>query len=275
MKNPKDNVDRVWRLIVQGINNGFYNMAADEAISIACREGAVLPTLRFYTWSPPCVSIGYFQKLNRAFSTTVPDQEIVRRITGGRAVFHGNDLSYSIVCATCNPEFPNNILGTYHVIKAAFITGLEYLGIIPDPLNIQPGSPHKINYLRSRSRIGRHNLEYSRSPICFATTLGHEITVNGLKLIGSAQRRWPDLFLQHGSILMSSSLQENGTNSISLGEILKDRCDANNIIPALCAGFQKTLGITLVEAGLSQHEKDLTESLVDEKYSKASWNFRR
>lgn len=268
-------MSRRWRLINPEVNNGFYNMAVDEAISIACREGIVPPTLRFYTWSPPCVSIGYFQKASSVFSASVPDKEIVRRITGGRAVFHGNDLSYSIVCNTGNSMFPYNIPGTYHVITAAFITGLEYLGITPDPLNTQPESPRKTNYRRSQPQAGRRNIEYYRSPICFVTTLGHEITVNSQKLIGSAQRRWPDLFLQHGSILMTGSLQENGSNSISLSEVLKDRFDADKIILALCAGFQKTLGITLVETCLSQYELDLAESLAEEKYSKASWNFRR
>jgi lipoate-protein ligase A len=268
-------MSRRWRLINPELNNGFYNMAVDEAMFIACREGVVPPTLRFYTWSSPCVSIGYFQKVNRAFSTPLPDQEIVRRITGGRAVFHGNDLSYSMVCDTGNSAFPNNILGTYHVITAAFITGLEYLGITPDPIDIQPDSPRKINYRRSQLKAGRHTIEYYRSPICFAMTLGHEITVDGQKLIGSAQRRWPDVFLQHGSILMTGSLQENGSNSISLSEVLKDRFDADKILPALCAGFKKTLGITLVEECLSQYELDLAGSLVEEKYSKASWNFRR
>ena len=268
-------MSRRWRLINPEVNNGFYNMAVDEAMFIACREGVVPPTLRFYTWSPPCVSIGYFQKVNSVFSTPVPDKETVRRITGGRAVFHGNDLSYSIVCDTGNSAFPNNILGTYHVITAAFITGLEYLGITPDPLNTQPDSPRKINYRRSQLRSGRPNMEYYRSPLCFAMTLGHEITVDGQKLIGSAQRRWPDVFLQHGSILMTGSLQENGSNSISLSEVLKDRFNADKIIPALCAGFKKTLGITLVEECLSQYELDLVGSLVEEKYSRASWNFRR
>ncbi|HKZ71479.1 MAG TPA: biotin/lipoate A/B protein ligase family protein [Nitrospirota bacterium] len=275
MGNPKDNVNTRWRLIAHGVNNGFYNMAVDEAVSIACREGIVPPTLRFYTWSPPCVSIGYFQKASSVFSASVPDKEIVRRITGGRAVFHGNDLSYSMVCDTANSEFPNNILGTYHVITAAFITGLEYLGIAPDPINTQPESPREINYRRSQPRTGRHDVEYSRSSICFSTILGHEITVNGQKLIGSAQHRWPDLFLQHGSILMTGSFQENGKNSISLSEILKDKFDADKIIPALCAGFKKMAGIDFVEGCLNQYELDLAENLAEEKYSKASWNFRR
>jgi lipoate-protein ligase A len=74
---------------------------------------------------------------------------------------------------------------------------------------------------------------------------------------------------------MTGSFQENGKHSISLSEILKDRFDADKIIPALCAGFKKTAGIDFIEGYLNQYELDLAENLAEEKYSKASWNFRR
>ena len=249
-------MSKIWRLIDTGGNNGFYNMALDEAISIACREGAVLPTLRFYTWSPQCISIGYFQKIDRVLTLSGLERnhtDIVRRITGGRAVLHGNDLSYSIVCNTDNQLFPRNIMGTYLLTANAFVLGLNYLGIYAD--HIDKPTP--------KSHI------YHKSNLCFATTLGHEISVKGRKLIGSAQRRWPDIFLQHGSVLITENQEGNGTTSISISEILLGcNIDIKTITAALCKGFTEALGISLINEPLTQYEKDLAQSLAEEKYSK-------
>ena len=234
-------------------------MALDEAISIACREGAVLPTLRFYTWSPQCISIGYFQKIDRLLTLSGLERnhkDIVRRITGGRAVFHGNDLSYSIVCNTDNQLFPGNIMGTYLLTANAFVFGLKYLGISADHIDTPTPKSHR----------------YHKSNLCFATTLGHEISVKGRKLIGSAQRRWPDVFLQHGSVLITENQGGNGTTSISISEILGCNIDIKTITAALSAGFRDKLRIDLVKEHLTQYEICLAKKLAEEKYSKTSWN---
>lgn len=256
-------MSKIWRLINTGSHNGFYNMAADEAIAIACKEGRVPPTLRFYTWDPSCISIGYFQKVNRLLTQIGlegKNTEIVRRVTGGRAVFHGNDLSYSIVCNTGNRLFPRHIMGTYNTIAEAFLTGLKYLGITADPIDIQN------MHLKTRN--------YHHSPLCFTTALGHEMSVNNRKLIGSAQRRWSDVFLQHGSILMTRHQKDVGLTSISLCEILGNDPDIKAITAAICTGFFKTLGMTLIQGCLTKYEMELTEKLVEEKYSTSSWNER-
>src|SRR3990170_8469668 len=197
----RSEIMQTWRLIDTGINNGGYNMAVDEAISIAFREGRVPSPLRFYAWDPPCISIGYFQK---------PDERlngcIVRRITGGRAVYHGNDLSYSVVSGTDNSLFPKNISGTYSAIAIALTAGLRHFGINPDPVEEK--------HVRKDSTT-----RYHKTLLCFNTAIRHEITVNGKKLIGSAQRRWPDVFLQHGSILVNGATSENGPASVSLEEL--------------------------------------------------------
>ncbi|MEK6713694.1 MAG: hypothetical protein AABY41_05830, partial [Nitrospirota bacterium] len=211
---------QIWRLINTGNNNGYYNMAVDEAIAIAVRDGKVPPTLRFYTWDPPCISIGYFQKLDETLMSFVHQRDIVRRITGGRAVFHGNDLSYSVVSRTDNKLFPDNIKGTYTGIAKALIAGLRNIGINPDPIEENPGEKKGTGAffpLREKRLLSPF------SPLlCFNTTLGHEITVNGKKLIGSAQRRWRDVFLQHGSILINGLESENGDSSISLRDCISD-----------------------------------------------------
>src|SRR3989304_9356626 len=150
---------QTWRIIDTGKHNGYYNMAVDEAIAIAVREGRVPTTLRFYTWDPPCISIGYFQKPDESLNGC-----IVRRITGGRAVFHGSDLSYSVVSRTDNKLFPDNIKGTYTGIAKALITGLRNLGINPDPIEENPDLPNSRNTLSGK--------KYHKTHLCFNRTLG-------------------------------------------------------------------------------------------------------
>ncbi len=233
-------------------------MAVDEAIAIAVRDGKVPSTLRFYTWDPPCISIGYFQKLDETLMSFAHQRDIVRRITGGRAVFHGNDLSYSVVSRTDNKLFPDNIKGTYTCIAKALIAGLRNLGINPDPIEENPDFPKK----------------YHKTHLCFNTTLGHEITVNGKKLIGSAQRRWRDVFLQHGSILIDGLESENGDSSISLRDCISDKvfpgkCNdfASLLSAGISAGFAQTVGIQLSEGDLTRYESDLAEKLITGKYT--------
>lgn len=257
-----------WRLITTGSNNGYYNMAVDEAIVIACREGVVPPTLRFYRWDPPCISIGYFQKIDSSLESVGKKQgtaEIVRRITGGRAVFHGNDLGYSVICQTQNDIFPNNLKGTYNLIADSFICGLRHLDLQPDTVESKPSK----------------NSKYQHSTLCFDTSLRHEISFNGRKLIGSAQRRWPDIFLQHGSILIDEGIygNGNGVNVISINKLtemhLNKKLDLKDVINAICAGFQESLNIKLIQDELTSHETCLAEKLLKEKYSLPAWNMRR
>lgn len=248
---------QTWRIIDTGSNNGFYNMAVDEAMAIALKVRVVPPTLRFYTWDPPCISIGYFQKCDSMFLHK-DAMEIVRRPTGGRAVFHGSDLSYSIVGRTDDPLFPGNLKRSYHTIAEALVTGLKRLGIIADPLG--------------RESLTHRKVEYHHSPFCFAVTLGHEISANGRKLIGSAQRRWPEVFLQHGSITVTASIHEEGAARVSVTEILGEQPETKTIIAALRDGFREALGVDLREGRLTRYESAIAERLIKEKYSRDSFS---
>ncbi|MDD5435812.1 MAG: hypothetical protein PH343_10330, partial [Nitrospira sp.] len=114
--------------------------------------------------------------------------------------------------------------------------------------------------------------------LCFDTSLKHEISFNGRKLIGSAHRRWPDIFLQHGSILIDEGPDGNGINFISISKLrenhLKTMPDLKDIINAICAGFSESLNINLIEDELTSHEKGIAEKLLKEKYYLPSWNNR-
>ncbi len=181
-----------WRYIDSGPNTGAVNMAVDEDLLKKAAAGDAVPTLRFYTWDPPAVSTGRFQDPGTAVNAEACSRrsiDIVRRITGGRAVLHKHELTYSVVSRTDNPLFPKGVLGTYKVIAAGLLAGLTNLGIPAEMV----------------SRSGRHAAlvkKASRDPSCFSSPSWYEILVKGRKIIGSAQRRIPGAFLQHGSILI-------------------------------------------------------------------------
>ncbi len=167
-------------------------MAMDEELLARAQAGEAMPVLRFYGWDPPAVSIGRFQDMKTSVNADACRKhgfDIVRRITGGRAVLHYQELTYSITARVDNPLFPSTVLGTYKVIAAGLLAGLQNLGIAAEMV----------------SRGGRHATlveKKPKDPSCFSSPSWYEIVVNGKKIIGSAQRRMRGAFLQHGSILI-------------------------------------------------------------------------
>jgi lipoate-protein ligase A len=167
-------------------------MAVDQELLAKAQLGEKTPVLRFYGWSPPAVSIGRFQKSETAVDAEACKRlgfDVVRRITGGRAVLHHNELTYSVIARTDDPLFPPNVLGAYKVIAAGLVAGLKNLGVDAEMV----------------SRTGRHASlvnKQDKDPSCFSSPSWYEIVVDGKKIIGSAQRRLSGAFLQHGSILI-------------------------------------------------------------------------
>ncbi|HXY62192.1 MAG TPA: lipoate--protein ligase family protein [Nitrospirota bacterium] len=181
-----------WKFLDTGSSIGAYNMAVDEELLARAQAGEAMSVLRFYGWRPPAVSIGRFQKIENAVNADACKRrgfDIVRRITGGRAVLHQHELTYSIVSRTDNPLFPPDVLGTYMIIAAGLLGGLRNLGINAEMV----------------SRSDRHAAlvkKGTKDPSCFASPSWYEILVNGKKIVGSAQRRVTGAFLQHGSVLI-------------------------------------------------------------------------
>ncbi len=167
-------------------------MTVDEELLARAQAGDDMPVLRFYTWDPPAVSLGRFQTAETSVNADACKRlgfDVVRRITGGRAVLHRRELTYSIVSRIDNPLFPPDVLGTYKVIAAGLLAGLANLGIDAEMV----------------SRGGRHAAlvnKTDKDPSCFASPSWYEIVVHGKKIVGSAQRRLSHAFLQHGSILI-------------------------------------------------------------------------
>ena len=181
-----------WKYLDSGANTAAYNMAVDEELLARAQAGERRPVLRLYAWNPPAVSIGRFQDMGTAVDAGACRQlgfDIVRRVTGGRAVLHRHELTYSVVARTDHPLFPGDVLGTYKVIAAGLVAGLRALGLPAEMV----------------SRGGRHSSlvhPASRDPACFSSPSWYEILVRDRKIAGSAQRRVSGAFLQHGSILL-------------------------------------------------------------------------
>ncbi len=185
-------MNQLWSFLDTGPHLGAYNMAVDEELLAKAQAGEKIPVLRFYGWDPPAVSLGRFQKVREAVNIEACGQrgfDIVRRITGGRAVLHRHELTYSVISRIDNPLFPPNIHGTYKVIAEGLLAGLRNLDISAE--------------IVSRASRHAHLVEtHAKDPACFSSPSWYEIVVNGKKIVGSAQRRLSHAFLQHGSILI-------------------------------------------------------------------------
>lgn len=264
-----------WRFIDSGSCSAHYNMALDEAIAISVRKGGSPPTLRLYGWDIPSVSIGYSQKISDIDSNYCKKKgiPIVRRLTGGRAILHNNEITYSFSTRTDNELFSKGLRDSYRKISKAFIIFLSKIGLSPEvrlSRNIRYSSP-----------ITRH----SRSTLCFESVSYGEITINNKKITGSAQKRWTDGLLQQGSIPISIDRDEMVKvfrlqspvvveNIIGLQEIIYhfNKADLENIIKV---SFEEAFNTPLITSYPSQEEISLAKELEVRKYLSPQWNFMR
>ncbi|HEC92694.1 MAG TPA: lipoate--protein ligase family protein [Candidatus Atribacteria bacterium] len=280
-----------WRLIKDGYHNGFMNMAIDEAIMIAHREGLVSPTIRFYQWSPPAVSLGYFQDLKKEIDIDACQDmgvDIVRRPTGGKAVLHDKELTYSFVIKEDHPLVNDSILETYKKISGGIIRGLSYLGVKAELVPVREKLKNDSLNKEKISKILHPDIK----SICFSVPSQYEVQVNGKKIVGSAQVRKGGIVLQHGSLLIklekdklfsvfnfpSVQVREKlkpRFNATSLEEILKKRIDFSELSEILPRGFEEEFGVKLVEGKLTEQEEKVFKDLFENKYSTYEWNYER
>ena len=255
-----------WRLLDTGNSSGAMNMAIDEAILIACQKGIVPPTLRFYGWNKPTVSLGLFQNADESINIKECSRqsiEVVRRMTGGRAVLHEKELTYSITSKTDNLLFPSDIKGRYRVIAEAILGGLLRVGI-----------NGKFSTISGK--------KLPKSPLCFSSPSSYEILIDGKKLVGSAQRVLTDTFLQHGSILLDFDKERHLSifrypspdviNGITSLKILGHQIALEKLKEGLIKGFEERLGIKLIPSNLITFEASMVETLSKDKYSHLDWN---
>ncbi|MDF2929271.1 MAG: biotin/lipoate protein ligase [Anaerospora sp.] len=234
-------IDGKWRVIFDKARHGAANMAIDEAIVEAHSAGLVPPTLRFYTWQPAALSIGYFQKIREEVQLEACRSQgidLVRRITGGRAVLHDQELTYSAVVREDIPVLPPTLLGSYRYLSQGLLAGLNKQGVAAEMT--LPGAA-----FGQSSRLPKNGA-------CFDAPSFYEITVDRKKLIGSAQVRKNGTLLQHGSIL----------DSTVLAQTIADE-------------FGRTLMLEMVPDRLTAWEIERAAELEREKFAADVWTYRR
>ena len=266
-----------WRLLNSGDHDGPTNMAIDEAILEGVAAGDSPPTLRIYGWKPTCLSLGFRQSYGIVNIEYCRDAgwEIVRRPTGGRAILHIDELTYS-VCAPANePRVRGSVLESYQRLSKALLAGLNLLGLSPARAEPDPQS------------------SATNSPACFDEPSNYEITVDGRKLIGSAQMRKKGVVLQHGSLPLCGDLarivpalhfndaseQETlskhlGRNAITLEYALGRETGFEAASSRLVEGFSQTLNLKLRSGELSPEEEVAVGRLLTTKYANDDWSKR-
>jgi lipoate-protein ligase A len=258
-----------WRFIDTGPCSAPYNMAIDEAIATVVRKNNAPPTLRLYGWDVPSVTIGYFQKISDVHTEYCVEHNIpiVRRQTGGRAILHTHELTYSFSIKTTHGLFSKGLRDSYKKISSACNNALLKVGLLPE------------------TRLRRKSYR-SRSSLCFHTTSYGEITINNKKVIGSAQKRWIDGLLQQGSI--PYTVDNDDTVKVFRGEdsrVTKDFIiGLKDIFPdfnpdtfnkILKTSFEETFGIWLIPSPPSPEEISLARELEFQKYLTKEWNYMR
>jgi lipoate-protein ligase A len=252
----------IWRLILDESASGAWNMATDEALLLSQSPGDA-PVLRFYDWNPPCISIGRFQRVRNDHSAlAIPHSTFVRRPTGGRAIWHQHEITYSVVLREeLLPRETRSVLGSYQWLSRALIQGLQTLGV------------------ESQLATSDERLPRGEKPVnCFASSARSDFMVQGRKLIGAAQCRKNGAILQHGSLLLKvdANAWERAVGgsmaaTISLEE-LGITASRPSIIAALRQGVQQALDAQLQESQVSEIEKERAARLYSQKYTIDKWN---
>ncbi|MDT8903117.1 biotin/lipoate A/B protein ligase family protein [Anaeroselena agilis] len=273
-----------WRVIDSGASSAAGNMAADEAIMLAHGAGEAPPTLRFYGWRPAAVSLGYFQRAAAEIDLDACHArgiDVVRRLTGGRAVLHDAELTYSVVVREDFPGVPPTITGAYRWFSGGLLDGLKRLGVEAG-LSIPPAA-------YGQGRRSKH-----ASAACFDAPAQYELTCAGRKLAGSAQVRKNGVILQHGSLLLrfdaakvaailrlpspearAATAAMLAGRAIGLEEALGRLPAWTELTDALTAGFAAALADEFVPGGLTAGERAVAATLAAEKYGCDSWNLLR
>lgn len=240
------------RLVDTGWRDGFYNMSVDEALLLSGAGEGGPPVLRFYGWSPAAVSLGYFQREEDFRSMPgLKGIDIVRRLTGGGAILHDDEVTFSVVCGEKGGFLPGDVPGSYEKVCEALVSGLGALGI----------------------RARRRGRSFPANPVaggqrtqpffCFETPSRFDIEAGGKKLAGSAQRRGMGGVLHHGSVPLSCPGAEG---CIGAGAAAGREISFSELRNSLIIGFEKVLGAEFFEAGLSSREEELAGELARTKY---------
>ncbi len=254
-------------------------MALDEALLSSTAQKRFLPTLRLYSWSVPSLSLGYAQPASDVDLTELAAKgwQLVRRPTGGKAILHTDELTYSITAPLDDPLVSGSLLESYQRISVVLKKALISLGT-PTTAEDNPGLPP------AHSKT---------EPVCFQTPSNYEITWNGKKLIGSAQARKLGGVLQHGSLPLCGDLsritqvltypnpverQNAAIKTLAQATTLEAASgrsvSLDEASEAIIMSFSTEIGISFIQDQPTQEELETTQELMRSKYASDSWNFR-
>ncbi|MBA3471579.1 MAG: lipoate--protein ligase family protein [Herpetosiphonaceae bacterium] len=259
------------RLIISPPLDGPTNMALDHALARSVGAGQAPLTLRLYRWRPACLSLGYFQRLReiKLAACQAAGVDVVRRPTGGRAILHADELTYSLAAPATHPRLSGRVLDSYRVISAALLAGLQQLGVAAE--------------WAATAAAG------ATSAACFDTPADYEITVAGRKLVGSAQTRTSGAILQHGTLLLSAdvdqlyalldlpglSAADLAARMIALDEASGRSISFEQAAEGLIAGFTQAWGASFARSAPTAAEWQLAEQLRADRYANPAWTERR
>ncbi|HDT8463318.1 TPA: lipoate--protein ligase family protein [Staphylococcus pseudintermedius] len=272
-----------WHFMNTGSHHPYYNMALDEALLNFVSRGEIDPVVRFYTWNPPTLSIGYFQRLSKEIDIEKVNEKgygLVRRQTGGRGVLHDKELTYSVIVPEAHPDMPQTVTEAYRVISGGLLEGFKSLGF-------------DAHFAVPRSKEEREKLKQPRSSVCFDAPSWYELVVEGKKIAGSAQTRQKGVILQHGSILQDVDIDDLFDMFIFKNERLKAKMkeafvekavainDLSNETITLAQmevafkeGFKKALDIEFKPLELTVAQQDEVKAL-EEKYRSEAFLYRK
>jgi len=239
--------ERPWRLLPDAAGDAAWNMALDEALLESHRLGLTPPTLRFYSWEPAALSLGYAQPLGDVNLDACREAGIavVRRSTGGRAVLHQGEFTYAVIASE---GFPASVAGTYRMITEVLAQAIARLGV---PADIAPGK---------LSRAG--------SASCFQSATQADLVALGRKLVGSAQTRRDGAFLQHGSLMLTQRPEEirsylnrptEGGDATCLSNVVETVPSREAIAHAIVEAATSTWGIRLEVGDLTSWERERSQ----------------
>ena len=253
----------IWKFIDSSVNTGSYNMEFDLMLARTLKSGQAI--LRLYGWKPYCISLGANQPVNSLNIEKVINDKLdfVKRPTGGRAILHAEELTYSVIYPS-NKNFSLNDL--YKQINLALKKGLVLFDEKLKDVSLEHTEPHFPSF---------YNEE--KSAVCFAVSSKNEINYEGRKLVGSAQRNLGNVILQHGSILcgdyhkrivdylalnrnyLDEIRKEMNNTTTDLFEILNYRIEIEKLKSAIKTGFEEHFGFSFNH---SEKEYDLALSQV-------------
>jgi len=272
-----------WRLLITPPADGATNMAIDEALLHALADGKGQPTLRFYQWDPPCLSLGYNEPAAEVDEAACARRGYtwVRRPTGGRAILHTDELTYSVVVPADEPRVAGGVVESYRRLSAGLLAGLRALGAEVFQTEAEP------------------DITPQRGGACFDTPSHYEITAAGKKLVGSAQVRRRGVVLQHGALPLTGDLgrifeclrppeavADNPAprsahrrdyllaRACTLEQALGRTVSFEEAAEALAQGFASALNLRLDPGDLTDYEQALAARLRRQRYTADEWNRR-